>query len=131
MIYADYTFYLDDFFGIQITDENEYMRCAVRAAADIDYYTMGRAKDNAESDAVKLASCAVAEIYQIIGKSQSAAASEKGELASESVGSYSRSYRSSAETANNARMQIKAAIEHYLAPTGLLYRGASVCIHHI
>lgn len=129
MIYADFDYYQTVFMGVQITDIATYERYATRAAIELDYYTIGKASKNADLDAVKMAACAVAEQYQIIDKANAAASSEAGELQSESVGSYSRTYRSAADSAMAAKMSIKGVIEHYLAATGLLYRGAPVCIH--
>ena len=52
MTYADYTYYAGTYMGT--VGEEEFPRLAVRASSFLDYYTQGRAKDNAELDAVKM-----------------------------------------------------------------------------
>lgn len=90
---------------------------------------MGKASKNAELEAVKMACCACADIYAGTESTQAQAVSG-GELASETVGAYSRTYRSSAEIATSLNARMAETVQMYLAPTGLLYRGAG-CIHHI
>lgn len=130
MIYADFVYYKTQYIGAMITDPAVYDRCATRAAADIDYYTLGRAAKNADMDAVKMAACAVAEQYQTIERSAMQSCGDAPELQSESVGSYSRTYRSASESASDAKAAIRGIIEKYLAHTGLLYRGVNGCLHH-
>lgn len=139
MTYADYTYYKEPYMGEAIK-EIDFTRLATRASSFLDYYTQGRAKDNADLDALKMACCAIAEEYQAIdaasavvlkGFSDSAAG---GEIQSESVGSYSVTRKSGAEVAtsasaygNNARQALSAVARMYLAGTGLLYRGGCPC----
>ena len=131
MIYADFVYYKTQYIGAMITDPAVYDRCATRAAADIDYYTFGRAADHPEMDAVKMASCAIAEQYQAIERSSMQTCGDTPELQSESVGSYSRTYRSAADRAAEAKAEIRGIIEKYLAHTGLMYRGVNGCSCHI
>lgn len=131
MIYADFQYYQSTYFGNLISDPDAYDRYATRAAADIDYYTFGRAIDHTDLDAVKMASCAVAEQYLAIESAQTRVSGETAELQSESVGSYHRTYRSSDEVIQAAKVGIRDAIERYLAHTGLMYRGVNGCSHHI
>lgn len=126
MILADYQFYKESYFG-DIIPESDYNRLATRAASLLDYYTMGKASTHADMEAVKMASCAVAERYLSVDKAQQASA-EHGDLVSESVGGYSRSYRSYADSSRDGSAAIYAAIKQYLAGTGLLYGGVPVCI---
>ena len=74
------------------------------------FSTQGRAAKNADLDALKMACCAVAEQYQAVdtaqalaSKSLTAALSDSsGELQSQTVGSWSKSYRSGGESAAQA-----------------------------
>lgn len=144
MIYADYAYYTDEYFGNTIS-EDDFIRVGAKASRYIDYITQGRAAkvaavglDGGEViTAIKNACCELAEQYQLIEQAQAlakqslAAASEGGaELQSETVGAWSRSYRSggdSAQSAAQAAKEAEAALyviaQRYLASTGLLYRG--------
>ena len=131
MIIADFDYYKTAFYGVLIDDEEQYNRLATRAAVQMDYYTFGKATANADMEAVKMASCAVAEACLSIERASVAASGESGELQSESVGSYSRTYRSSADISAAASAVIKSVLDQYLAGTGLLYRGVAVkCTRH-
>lgn len=138
MAYADYEYYTAAYLGtaIQMAD---FPRLSLRASSFLDYYTQGRAASNSELDALKMACCAVAEQYQSIDLAQQAAlnalknsanAGEAGELQSQSVGSWSKTYRSGGESAahaaasaTSAKAGLASAASMYLAGTGLLYRG--------
>lgn len=143
MIYADYTYYVCVYMGNAIKS-NDFSRFAVRASAFIDYYTRGKAADNADLDEIKMACCALAEQYQMIDTAQALVQksltdgmkSTGGEIESEKVGSYSVTRKSGGESAlsaagmaNNAQAALAAVARQYLANTGLLYRGNSKCIH--
>ena len=135
MAYADYEYYITAYLGTAIR-EADFPRLAMRASAFIDYATMGRAAKHADLDAVKLACCALADDYQTIetartlaNKSLSTAAvsGEAGELQSQSVGSWSKSYRSGGSSAKealsateSAQAALMATAQMYLAGTGLL-----------
>ena len=118
MIYADYEFYVNEYYGDILTEDN-FSKFASRASDYIDRVTMGRA--NAEIDAVKKACCAAAEQYCRINSAKESATA--GELASETVGSYSVTYRSSVELSAALEKELRGIVEGYLANTGLLYRG--------
>lgn len=137
MVYADYEYYINVYMGTSI-QEPEFLRFALRASSFLDYYTQGRAASAAGLDAVKMACCAVAEQYQAIEAAQAlvqkslnfSLSSGGGELQSQSVGSWSKTYRSGGESAAQAAASAKAARDGladaanmYLAQTGLLYRG--------
>lgn len=141
MVYADYEYYKATYLGAAI-QEAEFPRLALRASAFLDYYTQGRAALNHGLDALKMACCAVAEQYQSIESAQdlaqkaasNALSKEGGELQSQSVGSWSKTYRSAGESAEDAARAGAAAREGlsgvagmYLAGTGLLYRGRGCC----
>lgn len=137
MVYADYEFYANEYYG-QAIDVLDFPRLAIRASSFLDYYTQGRAEKHSDLDAVKMACCALAEQYQIIDQARvlankslaAGAASDSGEVQSETVGSWSKSYRSGGDSAGaaesvaaNAQASLAAVARQYLSGTGLLYRG--------
>lgn len=121
MVYADYDYYKTAYLGTAIA-ESDFPRLALRASSFLDYYTQGRAGENPSLDALKMACCAVAEQYRVIDVYQSRSI-EGQEKQSESVGSWSVSYRGGAEASQEAQTQLKNAAAQYLARTGILYRG--------
>lgn len=133
-MYADFTFYQMDFYGDAIT-EDKFPKYATLASDYIDYMTMGRAADNADLPAVKKCCCALAEQYQTIdavSKAASAKVTEDGIIASESVGSHSRSFRNGvdgAQAVEAERKELANIVRRYLMPTGLLYRGGVSIVH--
>ncbi len=136
MAYADYYYYMMTYFGTAIP-QDAFDRLAARASAYIDYYTQGRAAAAADTPAVKMACCALAEQYLAIDSAQAALASavskpdsSNAEVQSETVGSWSRTYKTSSESAaslvaagKEARAQLAEIARQYLAQTGMLYRG--------
>lgn len=137
MAYANYEFYKATYMGTAI-NETDFPRMALRASSFLDYYTQGRAAQNVALEALKMACCALAEQYQLIdtaqelaNKSLSAGAESSGaELQSQTVGSWSKSYRSGGDSAasamaalNTANQRLAEIAHQYLAGTGLLYRG--------
>ncbi len=139
MVYAEYSYYVGEFLGDAISG-SDFPKYAAKASAFLDYYTRGKAKANADLEAVKTACCALAEQYQIIELAHKAAVKgmdSGSDKASETVGSYSVSYRGGGEIAT-ASMQAKQAANaelvnlarFYLADTGLLYRGGCRCTLH-
>ena len=139
MIYADYEYYTRTYIGSE--SEEKFSRLAVPASAFLDYYTQNRAKDNADLDAVKMCCCALVDKYCIIETAQELAvkrltdaAGTDAEVKSESVGGYSRTMASGAESAlsaltagDSARKVLADICRMYLAHTGLLYRGGARC----
>lgn len=138
MIYADYDYYANEYFGCSIK-EADFNRLALHTSQYIDYITMGKARDGMEP--VKMCCCALAEQYQAIEtaqelaqKSLSAGTVDGAEVQSETVGSWSRSYRSGGDSAQSAAQAAKEGrsvlldtARQYLANTGLLYRGGRCC----
>lgn len=137
MVYADLEFYLNTYLGTAI-NVSDFHRLALRASSFLDYYTQGRAAQNPDMDALKMACCAVAEQYQIIDQAQAMAQkafseslkSDGCEVQSESVGSWSKTFRSAGDSAGsaasvaaNAQASLAAVARQYLSATGLLYRG--------
>lgn len=133
MVYADYSFYTTEYLGQTIT-ESDFPRLALRASSYLDYCTQGRAKAHPDMEALKMACCALAEQYAIIDAMNATAmtaamesTTSDGEVQSESVGSWSKSYRSKSETVSNAldvaktgNAALAAVVVQYLANTGLL-----------
>ena len=140
MAYADYEYYTTTYLGTAI-DEANFPRLALRASTFLDYYTQGRAAQNPDLDALKMACCAIAEQYQYIDtaqalaqKSLSASLESDGELQSQTVGSWSKTYRSGGDSAQQALSSVQTAqaslgaiVQQYLGTTGLLYRGRGCC----
>lgn len=138
MPYADYAYYTGTYLGTAIT-EQDFPKLSLRASSFLDYYTQGKAAHNADLDALKMACCALAEQYQSIETAQALAqkslsaslsSSTSGELQSQTVGSWSKSYRSGGDSAQHALSSVASAknalttiAQEYLGATGLLYRG--------
>ena len=136
MAYADFEYYANTYLGTAI-EYNDFSRLSLRASAFLDYYTQGRAAKNAELDALKMCCCAIAEQYQYIDtakalaqKSITSSLENNGELQSQTVGTWSKTYRSGGDSAQQALSSVQTAqaalatiAQQYLAGTGLLYRG--------
>lgn len=117
-MYASYEFYTTSFFGSALT-EVEFSKASTRASAFLDYYTRGKSKLNPDLEELKMACCAIAEQFHIVEK---VSASATG-VQSESVGSWSRTYRSGTEISEEAQKKVATLARQYLGSTGLLYRG--------
>lgn len=140
MTYADYDYYRNEYFGQSIEEVN-FQRLALHASQYIDYITQSRAERHSDLEAVKMCCCALAEQYQTIEtaqalaqKSLSAGTGDDAEVQSETVGSWSRSYRSGGDSAQSATQAAEAGrsalldtARRYLTNTGLLYRGGRRC----
>ncbi|WP_027399849.1 head-tail connector protein [Anaerovorax odorimutans] len=112
MPYADYTYYKDTYGGnISEADFNSVSR---QASAYLNRITFNKVK-NAVTDEVKDACCSVADV---MFKQR-----EGGEITSESVGSWSRQYKTSGKSYDQ---KLYDAAEMYLALTGLLYCGGGM-----
>ena len=57
MAYADYAYYTTAYLGTTI-GEADFPRLSLRASSYLDYYTQGRAGENPDLDALKMACCA-------------------------------------------------------------------------
>ena len=129
MIYASFSDYTDLYYGSVFDDEDAFITCASRASDYLNRLTMNRVQDyislHPDSEEVKKATCALAEVYAGILNARANAMSADGEIASESVGSHSVSYRSGLETAATLEAELRKVAQSYLAMTGLLYRGIS------
>jgi len=128
MAYATYEYYVNSFYGDLLTADN-FDRYAGRASDYLDYVTMGKAAAYDDSTgALAKACCACAEKFSASDAIFARVAD--GEVASESVGSHSVSYRSSGELQAAIGKELLSTVQMYLLPTGLLYRGAP-CIRRI
>lgn len=135
MVYADFAYYSGTYMGT-VSEEN-FPRLAVRASSFLDYYTLNKAKNNADLDAVKMCCCALVDKYAVIEAAQAIAmknlanaAENDAEVKSETVGSYSRTLATGGESAlsalsatDGAKKLLAETCKEYLAHTGLLYRG--------
>lgn len=135
MAYADFAYYSGTYMGT-VSEEN-FPRLAVRASSFLDYYTLNKAKNNADLDAVKMCCCALVDKYAVIEAAQALAmknlanaVANDAEVKSETVGSYSRTLATGGESAlsalsatDGAKKLLAETCMEYLAHTGLLYRG--------
>lgn len=135
MVYADFAYYSGTYMGT-VSEEN-FLRLAVRASSFLDYYTLNKAKNNADLDAVKMCCCALVDKYAVIEAAQALAmknlanaAANDAEVKSETVGSYSRTMATGGESAlsalnatDGAKKLLAATCNEYLTHAGLLYRG--------
>lgn len=135
MIYADYEYYTGSYMGA--VSEEDFPRLAVRASSFLDYYTQGKAASHADLDAVKMCCCALVDKYAVIEAAQGMALSrlaqasvDKQDVKAETVGSYSRTLGTGAESAaaaqniaESANKLLSEVCTAYLSHTGLLYRG--------
>ncbi len=141
-MYADFAYYRDTFHGTSVSEE-KFAGLAVRASSYLDYFTMGRAVDNPQLNALKRACCALVEQYAQIDTMVQKARECVCEVASgakksESVGSYSVTYQDAEKMATYAKncakeleKELPDIVRMYLRGTNLLYRGGSNgCMHH-
>ena len=116
MIYAEYDFYVNTYGGTLAEDAFE--KHISKASAYVDYITMGRITAsllNLHNEKISLAACAVVDALN--GEANG------GELSSQTVGHWTRTYKGSGKTAEQKKYD---NAEVYLLPTGLLYRGSSL-----
>lgn len=132
MGYADYTYYTDAYHGTAIGAE-AFLRLAETASAYLDAATLGRAKGAAgdDTEAVKKAMCALAEVFQDEERMNARTYSADRPVSSETVGGWSRSYGSQSLTGAETGLiesRKRDALWMYLANTGLLRaRGYAPC----
>lgn len=113
MIYADFAYYTGVYCGTMA--EGDFLRLARAATAHIDALTFGRAAsvtDAGTKAKLQDACCAVADVLL--------AEERGGEVASETVGKWSRTYATSGKS---FAQRCYDAVALYLANTGLLYSG--------
>lgn len=103
---VNYDYYANTYLGSTIPPD-DFPRLAARASAYLN--TVSSVDEHANDEAVKMATCAVAEAWQ--------RNEEGGEIVSQSVGSWSRTYASSGRSKENALLE---AARLYLGPAGLM-----------
>ena len=126
MVYADYAYYVADFAGTALT-EDEFPSYAKKASALVDYVTFGRIEALGPErviDAVRDATCAVAEKLKQFDSAR-VTDSDGRALASENNDGYSVSFRDgdSLEAQTVQTKTVLTTIRMYLAHTGLMYQG--------
>lgn len=132
MVYADYDYYVDNYMGKSISEE-DFTSLSVKASAYVDWVTMQRAKNATgdASEAIKSAVCALCEIMQDGEKLNVISSDTERPLSSETVGGWSRSFGSKSVSANDLRLienRKRETVMMYLAPYGLLQaRGYGSC----
>lgn len=126
MVYADYQYYTDEFYGTAIA-EADFPALAVRASQMVDYYTSGKARTSSGEDmiAVKNAVCALSEVIQDENRLNAStfSADRTKQVQSETVGSWSQSYVSAAANATDVAIlsgRKREAVMLYLGGTGML-----------
>jgi hypothetical protein len=106
MAYADYDYYRNVYRGKAIAADN-FSRLSAHASAFLD--CISAAADRPDSDTVKMAACAVAEAWQ---------RNEEGEVVSESVGGWSKTYATGPSKTKGQALIDAARV--YLGPAGLM-----------
>ena len=115
-MYADFTFYLNEYHGKATADEEEFARLSVIASAHLDRITFGRAKtaEGSELEAVKLALCSVVD--ELIRQEQG------GIITAENNDGISRSY-AVGSVVKSQTQRINEAAELFLSSTNLMFAG--------
>lgn len=116
MIYADFNYYKDFFYGKAIPNQESFDSAAVEAGAYLDRFTFG--KTIRDMEPVKNAFCAVAEVVY-----RQTEAENTGVVSGESVGNHSVSYAVSAKSSRDWAEEKARCLRLYLANTGVLYGG--------
>lgn len=120
MAYADYEFYINEYFGNSIFEE-DFQRLASRASDYIYSMTHGISDKvtGRDMEMVKKATCVIAEVMLDEGIMESSAFSGGQAVSSESVGSWSKSYAS--PTVSSAQVEY---IEKRKLDALMLYLGS-------
>lgn len=107
-MYADYDFYMNTYFGNSISWE-DFQRLSTRASDYIRSATHGLSDtvDGWQLEAVKKASCAIADVLLDEEIMTASAFSGEQTVSSETVGSWSRSYGSSSISTASAEYNEK------------------------
>lgn len=123
--YVDYEFYTNTYKGTKITSKEEFDKLSLRATQYVKEHIFNRnyadyyGKDY--TNEVKYATCSLTEIEQEYQKGLEELSS--GNIKSESIGDYSRSFSTKEELINNTNLRKNEELKLYLATTGLLFRG--------
>jgi len=137
-MYADYDFYLNSYFGNAISEE-DFPRLSERASDYVRAATEGISDtvDGWQLEAVKKASCAIAEVLLDEEIMTAGAFSGEQAVSSEAVGSWSRSFRASSLTVSEVEYVNSRKREALLLYLGSLPAFRSIfkvrsykCLHH-
>lgn len=112
-MFVDYDYYKTDYGGEKATEEN-FKRFEMQARTVLNYYTFDRIEEATEE--VKMALC------ELIDKMIDYSANDGREIKSETVGSFSRTFKDNPMSEMASYQKI---IKLYLGHTGLMYRGKS------
>ena len=141
MPYADHTYYTQSYLGRRIKDEEMFLMYAERASEYIDMVTFDRLSGGVPekfAEKVQKCCCAIAEaLADYVDYSDSTpTGSGKSGKASETIGKYSVSYTTAAQTISGLLYGTSAGLQdylrsiciRYLGGTGWVYRGCgNVC----
>jgi len=117
-VYADYSYYGNTYLGTAIAS-SDFPRLALRASEQIDRLTYQRAaSDTTNTEAIKMATCAVADVYQAVEEGGGS-----GGIKSERIGDNSVSYGDNSEASKTPLEQYENAASIYLGSTGLMFAG--------
>lgn len=122
MLYATYEYYVEDFYGSAIPNEDVFLKAIKKASTYLDSFTFGRiSKENVEEySVIKDCACDMAEaVYNTLGSS-----GNKREKKSENTDGYSVTY----VTENTDGISVEYTLKNklysiakmYLMNTGLL-----------
>lgn len=122
--YADDIFYHHNYLpfdGVPVIPPGAFEFYARKASAYIRQYTLDNIGEDVP-EAVKMCCCELAEILYDQQRTKAAQG-----IASEKVGDASVSYESAESQRQALPKTIKSVVYSWLADTGLLYRGGSLC----
>ena len=118
-VYVDFEYYENTYGGTAVSSALFHGH-AVRASRMIDRLTFGRAAeaidDEAYTEPIKLATCAVIDSIQEIN-------TRAGQITSEKVGPHSVVYTTTPNSLLSDEARMRQAAKRYLGSTGLMYRG--------
>lgn len=138
MPYADHDYYTQSYHGRCITDEVLFLTCAERASEYMDMVTFDRLSGGvpaAYTEKVQKCCCALAEALADYAASNGGTGDSLPKN-SETIGKYSVSYTTAAQTISGLLYGASAGLQdylrsiciRYLGGTGLMYRGCDdVC----
>lgn len=138
MSYCDYEFYTEIYFGNQIA-EDDFPRLSSRASDYIRFVTKGISDtvEGLDFEAVQKATCAIAEILLDESRMTTSVFAEGSAVASETVGSWSRSYHSPTLSAaqieyinNRKKEALLMYLGNLLAFKSIFGVTSYKCIHH-
>lgn len=133
MAFVDYEFYRDAYFGNAIS-QDQFPRLERKAEQYVDTMTYQRALHTTGelAERVKITICELSEVFQREHNVQARAFREGGAVASETVGSFSRTYTNgtiAAAESESIQQQKRDTLYIHLGSTGLLRGRTQRCMH--